>query len=34
MKQWFVPNKGIVKTSYKIQETEATLELKEYTEGK
>jgi len=34
VKQWFVPNKGIVKLSYKIQETEATLELKEYTEGK
>ena len=34
VKQWFVPNKGIVKLSYKIQDTEATLELKEYTEGK
>jgi hypothetical protein len=34
VKQWFVPNKGIVKLSYKIQETEATLELKEYVEGK
>lgn len=32
--QWFVAGKGIVKLSYKIQETEATLELKEYTEGK
>lgn len=34
VKQWFVPNKGIVKTSYTIQQTESTLELKEYTEGK
>lgn len=32
--QWFVAGKGIVKLSYKIQDTEATLELKEYTEGK
>ena len=34
VKQWFVPNKGIVKLSYTIQQTESTLELKEYTEGK
>jgi hypothetical protein len=34
VKQWFVAGKGIVKLSYKIQDTEATLELKEYTEGK
>jgi hypothetical protein len=34
VKQWFVPNKGIVKTSYTIQQTESTLELKEFTEGK
>ena len=34
VKQWFVANKGIVKLSYTIQQTESTLELKEYTEGK
>ena len=34
VKTWFVPNKGIVKLSYTIQQTESTLELKEYTEGK
>jgi hypothetical protein len=34
VKQWFVPKKGIVKLTYKIQDQESTLELKEYTEGK
>ena len=34
VKQWFAPNKGIVKTVFVIQNTESTLELKEYTEGK
>jgi hypothetical protein len=34
VKQWFVPKKGIVKLTYSIQQTESTLELKEYTEGK
>jgi hypothetical protein len=34
VKQWFVPGKGIAKLSYKIQDAESTLELKEYTEGK
>ena len=34
VKQWFVHNKGMVKLTYTIQQTESTLELKEYTEGK
>jgi hypothetical protein len=34
VKQWFAHNKGIVKTVFVIQNTESTLELKEYTEGK
>jgi hypothetical protein len=34
VKWWFAPGKGVVKLSYTIGGTEATLELKEYTEGK
>jgi hypothetical protein len=34
VKQWFVPNKGIVKTEFVLQGITSTLELTEYTEGK
>ncbi len=34
VKYYFAPGKGIVKLSYSIQGAEATLELKEYVEGK
>lgn len=34
VKQWFVAGKGIVKLTYTIQQTESTLELKEFTAGK
>jgi len=34
VKKWFVPGKGIVKLTYTIQQTESTLELKEFTPAK
>lgn len=34
IKYWFAKDKGVVKLSYSIQNTEAVLELKDYVEGK
>lgn len=34
IKYWFAKDKGVVKLSYSIMNSEAVLELKEYTEGK